>query len=636
MVMPASLATLTSQTAAAPGAVSAAARIGLAAGSTGDVTSAFAGLIDSAQAADGATTAGSAIPSPSDARQGAAVDPPSVSMDAGASLPAASTLPAALLSFLAQAQGGNDGGGASSASTGGGAAANDTQAALGTKAAPLTAANPSFSPAAQPKAPPKLAARTPLLTASTAATATAALLSSVGVAAQTNDPAPAKTASDAGEPAAKTDRDKADASLQTPTPTPLPVMLVGAAPSPIASPSGGGSGAGQADTIGMVAGASLPAPSASEALSEPAVELPAPDVKGAANAQAIASAANAQALSSSSLKAESDARPTAAAASLNAGGDTTAPATATAASSPVPPASPSDAPSPITAATSAAAATQAGASASASAASSSARFATPKSTAATSFRAAPTGARSASAAQAGASGSIASVSGEIAPSGEHASLSSGDAHADDLIGATTGDGASSADADGSAIPSDVAFQTAAVTTDMAASTTGPAPGAPAAGSGAETAANLSAQIVQKLAGQNTRFDLQLNPNGLGRVDVAVQIDAKGALSASLSFEKPEAASLLRAHAGDLQQSLTQAGFDLSNASLSFSTADQNGRGSQQSFFAGNFGGDQNADQGGQGSSAGRAFNAASLAAAQADTIAVQSQGLSARGVDIRI
>ena len=191
-------------------------------------------------------------------------------------------------------------------------------------------------------------------------------------------------------------------------------------------------------------------------------------------------------------------------------------------------------------------------------------------------------------------------------------------------------------ADGSAIPSDVAFQTAAVTTDTAASTTAPAPGAPAAGSGAETAANLSAQIVQKLAGQNTRFDLQLNPNGLGRVDVAVQIDAKGALSASLSFEKPEAASLLRAHAGDLQQSLTQAGFDLSNASLSFSTADQNGRGSQQSFFAGNFGGGQNADQGGQGSSAGRAFNAASLAAAQADTIAVQSQGLSARGVDIRI
>ena len=174
-----------------------------------------------------------------------AVDPPSVSMDAGASLPAASTLPAALLSFLAQAQGENDAGGASSASMGGGAAADDTQAALGTKAAPLTAANPSFSPTAQPKAPPKLAARTPLLTASTAATATGALLSSVGVAVQTNDPAPAETASDAGEPAAKTDRDKADASSQAPTPAPLPVMLVGAAPSPIVSPSGGGSAQGR-------------------------------------------------------------------------------------------------------------------------------------------------------------------------------------------------------------------------------------------------------------------------------------------------------------------------------------------------------------------------------------------------------
>jgi len=120
--------------------------------------------------------------------------------------------------------------------------------------------------------------------------------------------------------------------------------------------------------------------------------------------------------------------------------------------------------------------------------------------------------------------------------------------------------------------------------------------------------------------------------------VAVQIDAKGALSASMSFEKPEAASLLRAHAGDLQQSLAQAGFDLSNGSLSFSTADQGGRGGAQSFFTGDFGG-QTAGQnqgGSQGRSAGLAFGAASLAAAETDHITAQSQGLSARGVDIRI
>ena len=152
-------------------------------------------------------------------------------------------------------------------------------------------------------------------------------------------------------------------------------------------------------------------------------------------------------------------------------------------------------------------------------------------------------------------------------------------------------------------------------------------------------------MVQKLAGQNTRFDLQLNPDGLGRVDVVVQIDAKGALSAALSFEKPEAASLLHAHAGDLQQALAQAGFDVSGGALSFSTSDQ-GRGQgqaqaqaqAQAFFSG--GGAQGGGDG-QGRSAGRAFNAASLAAARTDHIAASSQGLSgqalaARGLDIKI
>jgi hypothetical protein len=302
-----------------------------------------------------------------------------------------------------------------------------------------------------------------------------------------------------------------------------------------------------------------------------------------------------------------------------------------------PPPTVGDTASPTTAAqTDAAAAAEAGAAAAqASAASPSARFAAPKSTAATSFRGAPTTTRGATASQAGGTAATASDLSQAAPSGERSTLDA--AHADSAIDAKAGGATASLDPDASSTLSDAAFPASTILSADAAT---PAANTPADGSaaksGAETAANLSAEIVQKLAGQSTRFDVQLNPNGLGRVDVAVQIDAKGALTASLSFEKPEAASLLRAHAGDLQQSLTRAGFDLSNASLSFSTADQNGRGSPQNFFAGGFGGGQNPDQGGQGSSAGRAFNAASLAAAQADTIAVQSQGLSARGVDIRI
>jgi flagellar hook-length control protein FliK len=210
-------------------------------------------------------------------------------------------------------------------------------------------------------------------------------------------------------------------------------------------------------------------------------------------------------------------------------------------------------------------------------------------------------------------------------------------------------GSESAQPDLSASPSAASTETAAAlgaASSVATATTTGTPSASdasAAQPGAQTAADLSAQMAQKLAGQNTRFDLQLNPDGLGRVDVAVQIDAKGALSAALSFEKPEAASLMHAHAGDLQQSLAQAGFHVSEAALSFSTSDQ-GRGqgqaqaNAQSFLSG--GGAQGGGDG-QGRSAGRAFNAAALAAAQTDQFAASSQGLSgqglaARGLDIKI
>ncbi len=163
--------------------------------------------------------------------------------------------------------------------------------------------------------------------------------------------------------------------------------------------------------------------------------------------------------------------------------------------------------------------------------------------------------------------------------------------------------------------------------------------ASSAASTSATVANLSAQIAQKAGGQTTRFDVQLDPVGLGRVNVSVEIDAKGAMSAALSFEKPEAASLLKSHAAELQQSLAQAGFDLSNSALSFSTVDPAVRSaaSQTAFLgAGADGSGGQQSQGGQAQNAGRAFGAASLAAAQADQTATAARTLSACGLDIRI
>ena len=107
----------------------------------------------------------------------------------------------------------------------------------------------------------------------------------------------------------------------------------------------------------------------------------------------------------------------------------------------------------------------------------------------------------------------------------------------------------------------------------------------------ETVATLAAQIVKKLEGRSTRFDLELDPAGLGRVDVRIEIGARGHISAAMSFETPQAASELRARSGELRQALEQAGFDLSGG-LSFDVAGDRGQarqdhqGAQQQAFRG--------------------------------------------------
>ena len=107
----------------------------------------------------------------------------------------------------------------------------------------------------------------------------------------------------------------------------------------------------------------------------------------------------------------------------------------------------------------------------------------------------------------------------------------------------------------------------------------------------ETIANLTAQIVKKLEGRSTRFDVELDPAGLGKVAVRIEIGAHGHISAAMNFETPQAASELRARAGELRQALEQAGFNLSGG-LSFDVAGDRGQarqdhqGAQQQAFRG--------------------------------------------------
>jgi flagellar hook-length control protein FliK len=92
----------------------------------------------------------------------------------------------------------------------------------------------------------------------------------------------------------------------------------------------------------------------------------------------------------------------------------------------------------------------------------------------------------------------------------------------------------------------------------------------------QTVANLAAQIAKKLDGRSTRFDVQLDPAGLGKVDVRVEIGGDGKMSASMAFDNPQAAAELKSRAGELQRALEQSGFDLSGG-LSFDVASDSGQ-----------------------------------------------------------
>jgi hypothetical protein len=139
----------------------------------------------------------------------------------------------------------------------------------------------------------------------------------------------------------------------------------------------------------------------------------------------------------------------------------------------------------------------------------------------------------------------------------------------------------------------------------------------------ETVASLAAEIARKLESRNTRFEIALDPLGLGMVNVSVDIGADGRISAQMAFERPEAAAELRGRGQELQRALEQAGFDLSKGGLSF----EHGSGRERP------GQDQPRGQ----QARAQAFQAALLAADSADTLPANPLRLRDRaGLDVRI
>ena len=147
----------------------------------------------------------------------------------------------------------------------------------------------------------------------------------------------------------------------------------------------------------------------------------------------------------------------------------------------------------------------------------------------------------------------------------------------------------------------------------------------------ETVATLAAQIIKKLEGQSTRFDLELNPGGLGKVDVRIDIGAHGQITAAMTFDNPQAASDLKARANELQRAMEQAGFDMSGG-MSFDVAGDRGQQQRQAW-------QEQTDNNGQ-AFRGQAFRAALDTAGAATDAAVNGalrlrRGVNA-GLDLRI
>jgi len=106
---------------------------------------------------------------------------------------------------------------------------------------------------------------------------------------------------------------------------------------------------------------------------------------------------------------------------------------------------------------------------------------------------------------------------------------------------------------------------------------GPEPAPLPARAGPETVLALAAQMARRLDDGVTRFDLQLNPGDLGRVDVRLEIDAAGGIRAAFTFEDAHAAGELGRRADELQKSLESAGFNLSGG-LTFDIAGDRSQG----------------------------------------------------------
>lgn len=77
------------------------------------------------------------------------------------------------------------------------------------------------------------------------------------------------------------------------------------------------------------------------------------------------------------------------------------------------------------------------------------------------------------------------------------------------------------------------------------------------------------EVARQFEAGNTRFQIRLDPADLGRIDVKLDLDKSGTVSAHMVVERPETLDLMMRDQRALQQALQQAGLDSSKTSLEF-------------------------------------------------------------------
>jgi len=107
---------------------------------------------------------------------------------------------------------------------------------------------------------------------------------------------------------------------------------------------------------------------------------------------------------------------------------------------------------------------------------------------------------------------------------------------------------------------------------------------------------LAFEIVRQVNEGNTRFQIRLDPPELGKIDVRLDFDRSGQVTARLTVEKAETLDLMQRDQRALERALQQAGLDGQKTNLEFSL--------KQNPFAGQ--GNHGQDGQGQGQGSGRA------------------------------